>query len=106
MSQVPGNEGSLKSFPRPSYDITNSMGGISMLPGYNGSLQSTYIEMKPDPDEIESTISQLDITGTFIDGGNSGSATLTREPNYDYQVSIYSSIRYHVPRNLYNSKLY
>ena len=51
---------------------------------------STYplSDLKPDPDELEQGIPQMELEASLSGIENSGSATLTREPNYDYQVLL------------------
>ena len=45
-------------------------------------------DLKPDPDELEEGIPQMELEASLSGMENSGSATLTREPNYDYQVLL------------------
>ena len=93
-----GNDSTLKGFNRtPSHPATIAAAGLSGYdPGYimSGYQLPGIDNLKPDPDELEQgLIPQMDLEGGMSDVNN-GSATLTREPNYDYQVLVRSSVRF------------
>ena len=82
-----GNDSTLKGYNRtPSHPALAAAG----IPGYDPAyMMSTYplSDLKPDPDELEQGIPQMELEAS-LSGIDSGSATLTREPNYDYQVLL------------------
>eukprot|EP00800_Vazella_pourtalesii_P023521 TRINITY_DN9562_c0_g1_i1.p1 TRINITY_DN9562_c0_g1~~TRINITY_DN9562_c0_g1_i1.p1 ORF type:complete len:536 (+),score=112.94 TRINITY_DN9562_c0_g1_i1:357-1964(+) len=86
-----GNDSTLKGYNRtPSHPATLAAAGI---PGYDPTyMMSTYplSDLKPDPDELEQGIPQMELEASLSGIENSGSATLTREPNYDYQALKWS----------------
>ncbi|KAI6661726.1 Myelin regulatory factor-like isoform X3 [Oopsacas minuta] len=86
-----GNDSTLKGFNRtPSHPATIATAGMS---GYDPAyMMSTYplSDLKPDPDELEQGIPQMELEASLSGIDNSGSATLTREPNYDYQALKWS----------------